>query len=54
MPGVATGLLDPRSTWTDGQAYDRKAAELARMFADNFSRFADEAGEAVAAAGPQI
>jgi phosphoenolpyruvate carboxykinase (ATP) len=52
VPGVATRLLDPRSTWTDGQAYERKAAELARMFADNFSRFADEAGDAVAAAGP--
>ena len=53
VPGVATRLLDPRSTWTDGQAYDRKAAELARMFAGNFARFADEAGDAVAAAGPQ-
>jgi phosphoenolpyruvate carboxykinase (ATP) len=54
VPGVATRLLDPRSTWNDSEAYHRKAAELAAMFADNFARFADEAGEAVAAAGPLI
>jgi phosphoenolpyruvate carboxykinase (ATP) len=54
VPGVATRLLVPRSTWDDPQAYDRKAAELAAMFRDNFGRFADEAGEAVSAAGPRI
>jgi phosphoenolpyruvate carboxykinase (ATP) len=54
VPGVATRLLDPRSTWTDAAAYGRKAAELARMFADNFVRFAAEAGDSVAAAGPRL
>ena len=54
VPGVATRLLEPRSSWSDPQAYDRKAAELARMFRDNFARFAEDAGEAVAAAGPRI
>ncbi len=54
VPGVATRLLVPRSTWDDPLAYDRKAAELAAMFRENFARFADEAGEAVAAAGPRI
>ena len=49
MPGVDPALLDPRSTWNDPDAYDRKARELARMFRDNFEKFAD-AGE-VAAAG---
>ena len=39
-PGVDEALLDPRSTWADPEAYDRKARELAQMFADNF---ADEA-----------
>jgi len=53
VPGVEPSLLDPRSTWRDRDAYDAKAKELAAMFASNFeTRFAAEAGEAVAAAGP--
>jgi phosphoenolpyruvate carboxykinase (ATP) len=51
---VNPSLLDPRSTWADPEAYDRKARELARMFRDNFEQFADDAGEAVAAAGPRL
>jgi phosphoenolpyruvate carboxykinase (ATP) len=54
VPGVATRLLDPRSTWGDPGAYDRKASDLARMFQDNFARFAEDAGDTVAAAGPHI
>ena len=53
VAGVDRRLLDPRSTWRDTDAYDRKARELARMFRDNFARFT-EAGEAVAAAGPRV
>jgi phosphoenolpyruvate carboxykinase (ATP) len=53
VPGVDAKLLDPRGTWRDPAEYDRKAAELARMFADNFAeRFAD-VGEAIRAAGPR-
>jgi phosphoenolpyruvate carboxykinase (ATP) len=54
IPGVDAKLLDPRSTWSDPEAYDRKARELARMFRDNFEQFADEAGEAVVDAGPRV
>jgi phosphoenolpyruvate carboxykinase (ATP) len=53
VPGVDDSLLDPRSTWADPAAYDRKAAELAGMFRDNFEQFAESAGDAVAAAGPR-
>jgi len=53
--GVETKLLDPRSTWRDPEAYDRKARELARMFRDNFEKkFADEAAPEVTAAGPRV
>ena len=54
VPGVDAGLLDPRSTWRDPEAYDRKAGELAQLFADNFAkRFAD-VGENIRTAGPRI
>ena len=49
-----TALLDPRSTWRDPDAYDRKARELARMFRDNFEKFAESAGPTVTAAGPTV
>ena len=48
MPGVDARLLDPRSTWADPAAYDRKAHELAEMFRANFEQFSSE----LAAAGP--
>jgi phosphoenolpyruvate carboxykinase (ATP) len=54
VPGVDDSLLDPRSTWTDPDAYDRKARELAGMFRDNFEQFAAAAGPEVAAAGPTV
>jgi phosphoenolpyruvate carboxykinase (ATP) len=54
VPGVDSRLLDPRSTWADPQAYDRKARDLARMFRDNFAQFAEDAGSAVAQAGPRV
>jgi phosphoenolpyruvate carboxykinase (ATP) len=53
VPGVDTRLLDPRSTWRDPTAYDRKARELAQLFRDNFAAFADEAGEHIVVAGPR-
>jgi phosphoenolpyruvate carboxykinase (ATP) len=39
VPGVADVLLDPRRTWTDPDAYDRQAARLVGMFADNFAQY---------------
>jgi phosphoenolpyruvate carboxykinase (ATP) len=49
--GVEPELLDPRSTWQDPEAYDRKARDLARMFRDNFeAKFADTG---LAGAGPK-
>jgi phosphoenolpyruvate carboxykinase (ATP) len=52
VPGVEDALLDPRSTWRDPTAYDRKASELARMFRSNFEQF-EKVLPDVAAAGPR-
>jgi phosphoenolpyruvate carboxykinase (ATP) len=54
VPGVDEHLLDPRSTWRDPEAYDAKAQELAGLFRANFEKFAADAGEAIAAAGPRV
>jgi phosphoenolpyruvate carboxykinase (ATP) len=51
VPDVNPKLLDPRSTWRDQEAYDRKAAELAAMFRSNFEKFT-AAGSTLASAGP--
>jgi phosphoenolpyruvate carboxykinase (ATP) len=54
VPAVDSHLLDPRSTWADPDAYDRKARELARMFRDNFEKYADDASTETLAAGPRV
>jgi phosphoenolpyruvate carboxykinase (ATP) len=53
VPGVDEALLDPRSTWSDPEAYDEKARELAEMFRENFAKLEDVEPE-VAAAGPAV
>jgi phosphoenolpyruvate carboxykinase (ATP) len=52
VPGVDDRLLDPRATWRDPDAYDRKARELAGMFRENFASL-DGVDPALAGAGPQ-
>jgi len=53
-PGVPTEVLNPRNTWADAAAYDQRAGQLARMFADNFRAFQSTVTPAVAAAGPHV
>ena len=53
VEGVPDQLLDPAQTWDDPEAYDRRAAELAEMFADNFAKYADGVSDAVREAGPR-
>ncbi len=52
VPGIDTRLLTPRETWVDKDAYDKQAAKLAKMFAENFRRFEKDVGADVLAAGP--
>ncbi|MEN9334242.1 MAG: phosphoenolpyruvate carboxykinase [Bacteroidota bacterium] len=53
-PDVPTELLDPKSTWKDGSAYDAKANELAEKFVANFEKFKEFANEEIMAAAPKI
>jgi phosphoenolpyruvate carboxykinase (ATP) len=39
VKGVADILLDPRRTWESGADYDRQAARLVQMFAENFEKY---------------
>ena len=52
LPGVPDEILRPRGTWPDPDAYDATARELASMFAENFTSYADGVSAAVRAAGP--
>jgi phosphoenolpyruvate carboxykinase (ATP) len=54
VPGVPDEVLEPKSTWADGTAYDAAASKLAGMFRANFGQFADAASEEVKQGGPLI
>ncbi|MFK7935961.1 MAG: phosphoenolpyruvate carboxykinase (ATP) [Saprospiraceae bacterium] len=53
-PNVPQELLNPKETWTNKTAYDKKANELAESFNDNFTKFADKANEEILAAAPKV
>ena len=51
---VDAKILDPRSTWSDGAAYDEQAAKLAHMFLDNFAQYETHVDSDVLAAAPKV
>ncbi|MGJ0637826.1 phosphoenolpyruvate carboxykinase (ATP) [Xenorhabdus bovienii] len=55
LPGVDTGILDPRNTYADKSEWDVKAKDLAQRFVDNFDKYTDTAaGAALVKAGPNL
>lgn len=53
-PGVPSEILIPRNTWSDTQAFDRTARNLAELFTDNFKQFEEGSSEAICNAGPKV
>lgn len=53
-PNVPSEILNARSTWADKNAYDKKSAELAQAFVNNFDQFAEFASSEILNAAPKI
>src|SRR6266567_703885 len=52
-PNVPGEVLQPRNTWTDKDAYDRQARDLAQRFTENFKKYESGVSEAVRAVAPR-
>jgi phosphoenolpyruvate carboxykinase (ATP) len=53
VAGVDSKMLDPRSTWSDQNAYDATAKKLVAQFAENFEQFTDHVDDAVRQSAPK-
>ncbi len=55
LPGVDSGILDPRDTYEDASQWDEKAKDLASRFVKNFDKYTgNDAGKALVSAGPSL
>jgi len=55
LPGVDSGILDPRDTYADAAEWEAKAKDLSERFVKNFVKYTgNDAGKALVAAGPQL
>ncbi len=52
VAGVETSILNPRGTWSDGNAYDMQAKKLVNMFINNFAQFEAHVDQDVKEAAP--
>ena len=53
-PNAPSEILNPRDTWTDKEAYDKKANELAQLFVKNFEKYASQANDEIRSAAPKV
>jgi phosphoenolpyruvate carboxykinase (ATP) len=53
VPDVPNDVLNPRSTWKNKADYDTQAQALAKLFTQNFGKYASQAASDVQAAGPR-
>jgi len=51
--GVPSEILTPSNTWTDKEAYNKKAKELAGFFIKNFEKYAANASDEIKSAAPK-
>ena len=55
LPGVDSGILDPRDTYADVSDWETKAKDLAGRFVKNFAKYTgNDAGKALVEAGPKL
>ena len=52
IEGVPKEILEPRNTWNDKDAYDKKEMALVEMYSKNFKKFEALTSENVLAGGP--
>jgi phosphoenolpyruvate carboxykinase (ATP) len=52
-PGVPTGVLSPRATWNNDEAYYKMAFKLSNAFRENFDKFEMSSNEEIRRGGPQ-
>ncbi|MHA7128610.1 phosphoenolpyruvate carboxykinase (ATP) [Algoriphagus namhaensis] len=53
-PNVPSEVLNPRDTWSDTQAYDQQARDLAQAFVENFKKFENTASADILSGAPRI
>jgi len=54
IPGVPAEILIPKNTWADKTAYDKKAAELAKRFVDNFKEYESAVSDEIKSSAPSV
>ncbi len=53
VEGIPDEVLNPKSTWTDKDAYDTQAKKLASMFNENFKEFEEYVSDGIKSAAPK-